>query len=100
MDMAYYVWAEPYAMIVPRPGEKSRLLAFVYPFDILVIITLFFYIFLMLLNCKILIPVNFHNFIFGFPCKGVGTDFYYDECNGGLDDPFFNNLLQILNLWS
>ncbi|EFX79932.1 hypothetical protein DAPPUDRAFT_103895 [Daphnia pulex] len=36
MDLAYFVWSEPYMMVVPRPGEKSRLLAFVYPFDPLV----------------------------------------------------------------
>ncbi|XP_046447218.1 glutamate receptor ionotropic, delta-2-like [Daphnia pulex] len=36
MDLAYYIWTEPYKMVVPRPGEKSRLLAFVYPFDPLV----------------------------------------------------------------
>ncbi len=38
MDLAYYIWTEPYTLIVPRPGEKSRLLAFVYPFDLTVII--------------------------------------------------------------
>jgi hypothetical protein len=42
MDLAYFAWSETFKMVVPRPGEKSRLLAFVYPFDPLVIITLFF----------------------------------------------------------
>jgi ionotropic glutamate receptor len=42
MDLAYFAWSEPFKMVVPRPGETSRLLAFVYPFDPLVIITLFF----------------------------------------------------------
>ncbi|XP_046635987.1 glutamate receptor ionotropic, delta-2-like isoform X2 [Daphnia pulicaria] len=36
MDLAYFAWSEPFKMVVPRPGEKSRLLAFVYPFDPLV----------------------------------------------------------------
>ena len=38
MDLAYYVWTEFCTLIVPRPGEQSRLLALVHPFDLTVII--------------------------------------------------------------
>lgn len=34
IDYAYFMWAEPQAMVVPRPEEASRfLLAFVRPFQ-------------------------------------------------------------------
>lgn len=34
MDFAYFMWAEPFAMVVPRPGEEPRLFAFVRPFQL------------------------------------------------------------------
>lgn len=37
MDLAYFIWTEPYAMVVPRPGEEPRLFAFIRPFQPLVI---------------------------------------------------------------
>ncbi|EFX79724.1 hypothetical protein DAPPUDRAFT_244347 [Daphnia pulex] len=33
MDMAYFIWTEPQAMVVPRPGEEPRLFAFIRPFQ-------------------------------------------------------------------
>ncbi|EFX80578.1 hypothetical protein DAPPUDRAFT_318460 [Daphnia pulex] len=33
VDFAYFMWAEPIAMVVPRPGEEPRLFAFVRPFQ-------------------------------------------------------------------
>lgn len=32
-DFAYFMWAEPYNMIVPVPGEEPRLFAFIRPFQ-------------------------------------------------------------------
>ena len=32
MDFAYIMWAEPYAMVVSRPEEESRLFTFLRPF--------------------------------------------------------------------
>ena len=32
-NFAYFMWAEPFAMVVPRPGEQPRLFAFVQPFQ-------------------------------------------------------------------
>ena len=37
MDFAYIMWAEPYAMVVPRSGEGPRLFAFIRPFTPMVI---------------------------------------------------------------
>ncbi|KAI9566014.1 hypothetical protein GHT06_009813 [Daphnia sinensis] len=37
VDFSYFIWTEPYAMVVPRPGEEPRLFAFVRPFQSLVI---------------------------------------------------------------
>jgi hypothetical protein len=38
VDFANFMWAEPFAMIVPRPGEEPRrLFAFVYPFQLTVL---------------------------------------------------------------
>jgi hypothetical protein len=37
MDFAYFIWTEPQAMVVPRPGEEPRLFAFIRPFQPLVI---------------------------------------------------------------
>ena len=37
MDFAYIMWAEPYVMVVPRPEEEPRLLAFIRPFTPMVI---------------------------------------------------------------
>ena len=37
MDFAYVMWAEPYAMVVPRSGEGPRLFAFIRPFTPMVI---------------------------------------------------------------
>ena len=39
VDFAYFYWAEPHAMVVPRPGEEPRLLAFIQPFQPIVIIS-------------------------------------------------------------
>lgn len=33
MDFAYFLTAEPHAMVVPRPGEEPRLFAFIRPFQ-------------------------------------------------------------------
>lgn len=33
MDFAYFMWTEPYVMVVPRPGEEPRLFAFIRPFQ-------------------------------------------------------------------
>ena len=33
MDFAYFFWAEPHAMVVPRPGKEPRLFAFIEPFQ-------------------------------------------------------------------
>jgi ionotropic glutamate receptor len=33
-DFSYFMWAEPFAMVVPRPGEEPRLFAFVRPFQL------------------------------------------------------------------
>ncbi len=32
-DFAFFMWAEPLAMVVPRPGEEPRIFAFVHPFQ-------------------------------------------------------------------
>ena len=32
-DFAYFLLAEPQAMVVPRPGEEPRLFAFIRPFQ-------------------------------------------------------------------
>ena len=29
MDFAYFFWAEPHAMVVPRPGKEPRLFVFI-----------------------------------------------------------------------
>ncbi|XP_057369973.1 glutamate receptor ionotropic, delta-1-like [Daphnia carinata] len=45
VDFSYFIWTEPYAMVVPRPGEEPRLFAFVRPFQslvwLLILITMF-----------------------------------------------------------
>lgn len=41
IDLAYFMWTEPFAMIVPKPGEEPRLFAFIRPFQSLVIIHMF-----------------------------------------------------------
>jgi hypothetical protein len=38
MDLAYFTWTEPQAMVVPLPGEEPRLFAFIKPFQPIVII--------------------------------------------------------------
>ena len=36
----FFVWAEPYAMVVPHPEEEIRLFAFIRPFQPMVTVTL------------------------------------------------------------
>ena len=38
MDLAYFTWTEPQAMVVPLPGEEPRLFAFIKPFQPIVIL--------------------------------------------------------------
>lgn len=38
IDLAYFMWTEPFNMIVPKPGEEPRLFAFIKPFQSWVII--------------------------------------------------------------
>jgi hypothetical protein len=33
VDFSYFVWTEPYTMVVPRPGEVPRLFALIWPFQ-------------------------------------------------------------------
>lgn len=33
VDLTYFIWTEPYSMVVPRPEEYSRIFAFVYPYQ-------------------------------------------------------------------
>ena len=33
MDFSYFIWTEPYTMVVPRPGEVPRLFALIWPFQ-------------------------------------------------------------------
>ncbi|KZS03572.1 Uncharacterized protein APZ42_033783 [Daphnia magna] len=33
IDLAYFMWTEPFNMIVPKPGEEPRLFAFIKPFQ-------------------------------------------------------------------
>jgi ABC-type amino acid transport substrate-binding protein len=33
VDFTYMIWTEPWTMVVPRPGEESRLFAFTKPFQ-------------------------------------------------------------------
>ena len=32
-DFSYFIWTEPYSMVVPQPGEEPRLFAFIRPFQ-------------------------------------------------------------------
>ena len=41
MDFSYFIWTEPYSMVVPQPGEEPRLFAFVRPFQTTVKIGIF-----------------------------------------------------------
>ena len=41
MDFSYFIWTEPYSMVVPQPGEEPRLVAFVRPFQTTVKIGIF-----------------------------------------------------------
>jgi len=36
-DFAYFMWTEPFTMVVPVPGEEPRIFAFIKPFQNLVI---------------------------------------------------------------
>ena len=38
MDFTYMIWAETQDLVVPKPGEESRLFAFVRPFQPMVIV--------------------------------------------------------------
>jgi ionotropic glutamate receptor len=33
VDFAYFMWTEPFTMVVPVPGEEPRLFAFIKPFQ-------------------------------------------------------------------
>ncbi|XP_057369794.1 glutamate receptor ionotropic, delta-1-like [Daphnia carinata] len=33
VDLTYFIWTEPYSMVVPQPEEESRIFAFIYPYQ-------------------------------------------------------------------
>lgn len=33
VDLTYFIWTEPYSMVVPQPEEQSRIFAFIYPYQ-------------------------------------------------------------------
>ena len=43
MDLAYFTWTEPQAMVVPLPGEEPRLFAFIKPFQPIVILCFYWH---------------------------------------------------------
>jgi hypothetical protein len=89
-DFAFFVWAEPLAMVVPRPGEEPRIFAFVYPFQSTV--TRFvFMIHLPAIRWVILIMFR----------TGVATHLHCRLHRCCLHDNVFGNLLEILFIsWS
>ena len=41
VDFTYAIWAETIDLVVPRPGEESRLFAFIRPFQPMVYCVIF-----------------------------------------------------------
>ncbi|XP_046446905.1 glutamate receptor ionotropic, delta-1-like [Daphnia pulex] len=65
LDFSYFVWTEPYSMVVPQPEEEPRLFAFVRPFQppvwLLLFITIIAVVFSMSLFSKISISTLKNN---------------------------------------
>ncbi|KAI9566009.1 hypothetical protein GHT06_009808 [Daphnia sinensis] len=51
VDLTYFIWTEPYSMVVPQPEVQSRIFAFIYPYQpmvwLLIAITLIAVVLLM-----------------------------------------------------
>ncbi|XP_045025959.1 glutamate receptor ionotropic, delta-1-like [Daphnia magna] len=41
VDLTYFIWTEPYSMVVPQPEEQSRIFAFIYPYQPMVWLLIF-----------------------------------------------------------
>nr|CAH0102497.1 unnamed protein product [Daphnia galeata] len=48
-DFSYFIWTEPYSMVVPQPEEEPRLFAFIRPFQTTVWLLIFITMFVMVL---------------------------------------------------
>ena len=81
MDFAYFVWMEPYVMVVPRPGEEPRFFAIIKPFQPIVIIISSF-----TSSCRVII-------IFVLYWKGVVAYFTNSSCRDQFHEPILVVLL-------
>lgn len=93
IDLAYFMWTEPFNMIVPKPGEEPRLFAFIKPFQSwVIIITCLF-----LISASVLCPSwSKQDLLY---IKGVATHIYHDACCGRLYEPFLETTSAILLKW-
>lgn len=87
-DFAYFMWAEPFTLVVPRPGEEPRLFAFIWPFQSSVTI-------IDVLQCSItaaLLPRIIAFTFFNLPFrKGLAVNIYCNIHGCIRDDPVFKN---------
>ncbi len=93
MDLAYFIWTEPQAMVVPRPGEEPRLFAFIRPFQPLVIICFVDILkkYQTLTFCFLIVLTN------GFVLfKGVAVDLNFQLLYSLLDESTFQSVFETI----